>query len=78
MVKCPNPACGCEMPLVKSFALSTKKGKEAWVEPIVDKENKTVHFEVKTGTGKVPEASKIGRGQNFAVYVAIKLLQIPI
>ena len=32
----PNPACGAEMPLVRSFALSTKKGKEAWVEPIVD------------------------------------------
>jgi len=35
-VKCPNPACGCQMPLVRSFQLSTKKGKEAWVEPIVE------------------------------------------
>lgn len=34
-VKCPNPACGCQMPLVRSFQLSTKKGKEAWVEPEV-------------------------------------------
>ena len=34
-VKCPNPACGCQMPLVNKFSLSTKKGKEAWVEPIV-------------------------------------------
>jgi len=33
-VKCPNPACGCEMPLVRSFTLSKKKGHEAWVEPI--------------------------------------------
>ena len=32
-VKCPNPACGCEMPLVSSFVLSKKKGKEAWIEP---------------------------------------------
>ena len=24
-IKCPNPACGCEMPLVKSFDLSKKK-----------------------------------------------------
>ena len=30
-VKCPNPACGCQMPLVRSFDLSTKKGKRAWV-----------------------------------------------
>jgi putative DNA methylase len=35
-VKCPNPACGCEMPLIRSFKLSTKKGKEAWVEPIIE------------------------------------------
>ena len=32
-VKCPNPACGCEMPLVKSFMLSKKKGKEAYIQP---------------------------------------------
>lgn len=32
-VKCPNPACGCAMPLVRSFILSKKKGNEAWVEP---------------------------------------------
>ena len=57
-VKCPNPACGCEMPLVRSFALSTKKGKEAWVEPIVDKETKTVRFEVRTGKGKPQEGTK--------------------
>lgn len=30
-IKCPNPACGCQMPLMKSFNLSTKKGKEASV-----------------------------------------------
>ena len=59
-VKCPNPACGCEMPLVRSFALSTKKGKEAWVEPIVDKETKTVKFEVRTGKGK-PQEGNVNR-----------------
>src|SRR5581483_4110849 len=33
-VKCPNPACGAMMPLVRSFELSKKKGKQAWVEPL--------------------------------------------
>lgn len=32
-VKCPNPACACEMPLVSTFWLSKKKGKEAYVLP---------------------------------------------
>jgi putative DNA methylase len=36
-VQCPNPACGAHMPLVRSFYLSKKKGKEAWVEPQIDR-----------------------------------------
>lgn len=32
-VKCPNPACGCQMPLLSSFVLSSKKGKEAFLLP---------------------------------------------
>lgn len=48
-VKCPNPACGCEMPLARSFVLSKKKGKEAWVEPIFEngKTKYSVHHEGK-------------------------------
>lgn len=33
-VKCPNPACGCEMPLASTFVLSKKRGHEAWIEPV--------------------------------------------
>ena len=35
-VTCPNPACGATMPLVRSFWLGKKKGKEAWVQPIIE------------------------------------------
>jgi len=34
-VTCPNPACGIEMPLVRSWWLGKKKGKEAFVVPEV-------------------------------------------
>ncbi|WP_418003003.1 DUF1156 domain-containing protein [Mycobacterium sp. PDNC021] len=34
-VICPNPACGIEMPLVNSWWLGKKKGKEAYVVPDV-------------------------------------------
>lgn len=34
-VTCPNPACGIEMPLVRSWWLGKKKGKEAYVMPTV-------------------------------------------
>lgn len=47
-VKCPNPACGCEMPLASSFVLSKKKGKEAWIEPTYS--DGKFHFAVKQGS----------------------------
>lgn len=46
-VKCPNPACGCEMPLARSFELSKKKGKEAYIQPHC--ENGNLSYEVKYG-----------------------------
>lgn len=55
-VRCPNPACGAQMPLVRSFVLAMKKGKEAWIEPVVDRVAKTVRFEVRYGVG-APEST---------------------
>lgn len=46
-VTCPNPACGHETVLVRSFDLSKKKGKEWHVEPIC--EDGEIRFEVKPG-----------------------------
>ncbi|MGL5826679.1 MAG: DUF1156 domain-containing protein [Nocardioides sp.] len=34
-VTCPNPACGIEMPLVRTWWLGKKKGKEAYMVPVV-------------------------------------------
>lgn len=63
-VKCPNPACGCEMPLASSFVLSKKKWKEAWVKPIPDGDR--VRFEVQSGKcPKEYESYKTGRGATF-------------
>jgi putative DNA methylase len=61
-VKCPNPACGAQMPLVRSFWLSTKAGKKAWIEPVIDKKHKTVQFEVRTGSGSPPDGTVNRRG----------------
>lgn len=46
-VRCPNPACGHETILVRSFDLSKKKGKEWHVEPVCEGGN--IRFEVKPG-----------------------------
>jgi putative DNA methylase len=65
-VKSPNPAWDGPMPLVRSFALSTKKGKETWVQPIVDRENKRIRFEIRSGPG-CPEGTV---GRNGAMCLA--------
>lgn len=63
-VKCPNPACGCEMPLASSFVLSKKRGKEAWVKPIPAGDH--VEFEVQQGKcPKEYESFKVGRSAIF-------------
>ena len=67
-VKSPNPAfADVEVPLVSTFMLSTKKGKEAYVEPVI--ENGGYRFTVKVGKPKDGEAAKAGtklaRGANF-------------
>lgn len=54
-VKCPNPACGCTMPLVRSFTLSTKN--KVWAQPIVEPDGKSVRFEIKSGRGEAPEGT---------------------
>ncbi|MEQ8786517.1 MAG: DUF1156 domain-containing protein [Pirellulaceae bacterium] len=49
-VKSPNPAvAGVAVPLLKSFTLSKKKGNEAYIQPIVDVEQRTYRFVVNHG-----------------------------
>ncbi len=64
-VKCPNPACGCDMPLASSFVLSKKKGHEAVVLPQYDSEKNEIHFKVVADTKNAPESGKTSRGAKF-------------
>lgn len=58
-VKSPNPAFAkVDVPLVSTFMLSTKPGKEAYVEPII--ENGGYRFTVKVGKPKDAEGAKNG------------------
>lgn len=59
-VPCPNPVCGIAAPLVRSFMLSKKQGRETWVDPISDGAGHEVMFRVRTG--KTPRvAGSVGR-----------------
>ena len=58
-VKSPNPAFAeVDVPLASTFMLSTKAGKEAYVEPVI--ENGGYRFTVKVGKPKDAEAAKKG------------------
>ena len=67
-VKSPNPAfADVDIPLVSTFMLSTKKGKEAYVNPVI--EGRGYRFTVKVwkppDTDAATAGTKLSRGANF-------------
>ena len=66
-VPSPDPAFGdVQVPIASSFLLSSKAGKEAWIEPIVDKAAKTISWRIRKGGTKEEIATakagtKVGR-----------------
>ena len=67
-VKSPNPAfADVDVPLASTFMLSTKKGKEAYVEPVI--EGRAYRFTVRVGSPEDADAvkggTKLSRGANF-------------
>ncbi len=65
-VKSPNPAfADVDVPLASSFILSKKKGKEAYVEPVI--EDGSYRFTVKAGAPpmEATRGTKVARGANF-------------
>jgi putative DNA methylase len=65
-VKSPNPVFGhVDVPLVSTFVLSSKVGKEAWVEPVLEGDG--YRFEVRVGKWPegAQEGTKLARGASF-------------
>jgi putative DNA methylase len=58
-VTSPNPAVNAPVPLVRSFVLSKKKGRERWARPII--EGNTVRFEVTEGLPPKDQDGTMGR-----------------
>lgn len=70
-VPSPDPAfADLQVPIASSFLLSSKTGKEAWIEPIVDRQAKTIIYRIRHGGTKAEldaakSGTKAGRGANF-------------
>ena len=57
-VRSPNPAFGTiDVPLISTFMLSTKKGKEAYIEPVVDTDG--YRFTVKVSPVRTPPPPEV-------------------
>ena len=72
-VKSPNPAfADVDVPLASTFMLSTKKGKEAYVEPVI--EGRGYRFDVKVGVppgwAATKAGTKLSRGANFRCLIS--------
>jgi len=69
-VKSPNPAFrNVDVPLASTFMLSTKEGKEAYVEPVI--EDGGYRFTVKVGKPKRAEEAKNGTKTTGANFVCV-------
>ena len=67
-VRSPNPAfADVEVPLASTFMLSTKKGKEAYVDPVI--QGRDYQLEVRVGRPRdraaTKRGTKVSRGANF-------------
>jgi len=75
-VKSPNPACAnVDVPLVSTFMLSTKEGKEAYVQPVI--ENGSFKFKVKVGMPNDLESVESGTKSHRANFRCI-ISNVPI
>jgi putative DNA methylase len=70
-VPSPDPAFSdVRVPIASTFMLSSRTGKEVWVEPVVDKVRKSIAYRIRKGGTKAEiaeanEGTKSGRGSNF-------------
>ena len=67
-VPCSNPACGVQMPLLKTFQISKRRNNAHWIKPVVDYATKRVSFVVQDHSDGVPEVGTVDR--NGAICIA--------
>ena len=65
-VKSPNPAfSNVDVPLVSTFVLSTKEGKQAYVKPVVEGERYRFTVRIGESDDAAKSGTKLTRGANF-------------
>ena len=60
-IPCPNPACGVQMPMMKTFQLSKKANNQHWTKPSVDWDAKSISFVAQNHNKDVPNGATVNR-----------------
>ncbi len=60
-IPCPNPACGVQMPMMKTFQLSKKANNQHWTKPLVDWDTKSISFVAQSHDKGVPNGATVNR-----------------
>ena len=60
-IPCANPACGIDMPMMKTFQLSTKANNRHWTKPVIDRETNTISFHIQNHPADVPTEATVDR-----------------
>ena len=53
-VRCPNPACMIQMPLLRTFQISKKRGQERWLKPDINYDKQRVDFRIQNHANGIP------------------------
>ena len=70
-VPSPDPAfADVQVPITSSFLLSSKSGKEVWIEPVLDRQTRVIEYRIRQGGTKAEiaaasQGTKAGRGAHF-------------
>jgi putative DNA methylase len=71
-VRSPDPAAGgAHVPLASTFMLSTRRNKQSWIEPKIDRAGRNYRFVIRSGQATPDQAArarrgtKVSRGANF-------------
>lgn len=76
-VKSPDPSWPGHVPLVRSWELAKRPGRPVvWIEPIVDRESKTITYEIREGGTPPASTVKAGKATCLATGVPIQLKDI--
>ena len=60
-IPCANPACGIKIPMMKTFQLSKKAKNRHWTKPVINRENRTLSFQVQNHSTDVPTEATVNR-----------------